>query len=105
MFFNNEQISFSIPSLNYEWIYPVVISFNKIENCFYVEVDDLKNKNDILYRATIFHTISGDINRFDITCSDFTTQDESFKNLINPIFTKYCKENLIDLKFDVIDYD
>jgi hypothetical protein len=105
MIFNNEQIVFLIPSLESEWILPVVLSFEKIENCFYVTNEFSDVKGSPLCRATIFHTIMGDINRFDITCRDFTISHPSFESLLEPIFRRYCENKLIELKFDCISYE
>jgi hypothetical protein len=98
MIYTNEKIIFIIPTLKSEWILPVVISYE--DNCFYVSNQHEKTKGKPIFKATIFHTITGDINRFDVTCRDFTIEHDYFNYLLKPIFEKYCNENIIDLKFD-----
>jgi len=98
MIFNNEQIIFLIPSLELEWILPVVISYE--ENCFYVSNEHKEFKGTPICKATIFHSIIGDINRFDVTCRGFTIEHNNFEFILEPIFKKYCNDNIIDLKFD-----
>lgn len=100
MIFNNEQTIFDIPSLSFEWIFPAQLFFNRNDNSFYIcdELNETKGKQ--YCKFTIFHTITGDINQFDVTCRDFTTTDFVFEYILEPILSKYCKENLIELKFD-----
>jgi hypothetical protein len=105
MLFNNEQVVFKIPSLSTEWIFPAQLYFNRNDERFYVcsELDESKGR--YICKFSIFHTIIGDIKRFDITCRDFNTKDLIFEFILHPILNQYCTENLIELKFDDLNYE
>jgi hypothetical protein len=105
MKFNNEQIKFNLPPLNTEWIFSAKLSFNDTDNLFIIsnEIDDIKALQ--ICKFSIFHTIIGDISRFDITCRDFTTDDLIFELVLEPIIKKFCVDNDIELKFDYLNYE
>lgn len=105
MRFDNEQVDFNIPSLSTEWIFPAQLYFNRNDERFYVCSISEPSKGKNICKFSIYHTIIGDINKFDITCRDFNTDDFVFEFILEPILNKYCKDNLIELKFDQLNYE
>lgn len=105
MIYDNEQVVFNIPSLSMEWIFPAQLYFNRNDERFYIcsESDETKGKR--ICKFSIFHTIIGDINKFNITCRDFNTKDMVFEYVLQPILNQYCSKNLIELKFDYLNYE
>lgn len=105
MKYNNEQVFFEIPSISNQWIFSAVICFDEMHNSFFIHEDKVPNKGMYLGKVTIFHSIIGDIHKFDITCRDFTTKDYVFIDIINPIFKNYCSREHIFLNFDSLNYE
>jgi hypothetical protein len=102
MKYNNEQVIFRIPNLDSEWIFPFTLYYSEPKNRFYVCSEDLELKAIPICKATIFHTMIGHINKFDVTCRDFNTKDIIFEWILEPILRKYCDEKIIDLRFDYL---
>lgn len=98
----NKKLIFDIPSLSDEWIFHVNIFFDFMDNTFYVLHKSKTSVFNYIGSLTIFHTMIGDINRFDVTFRDFNTSSEIFETTVKPIFEKYCAENTIELHFDYI---
>ena len=105
MTFNNEQTIFEIPSLSSEWILFAQLCYNEDDKCFYVSNKFEEDKGTKMCKITIYHTLIGDIKRFNITCRDFSANDSVFEFILQPIFKKYCQENIIELKFDFLNYE
>jgi len=105
MTFNNEQTIFEIPSLSSEWILLAQLCYNEDDKCFYVSDESEEAKGTKMCKITIIHTLIGDIKTFDITCRDFSANDSVFEFILKPILKKYCRENIIELKFDYLNYE
>ena len=105
MKFNNEKTIFDIPSLSSEWILFAQLCFNEDDKCFYVFNRFEGDKKTKMCNITIYHTLIGDIKRFNITCRDFSANDSVFEFILQPIFKKYCQENIIELKFEFLNHE
>jgi len=105
MKFDNEQVVFKIPSLSTEWIFPAQLYFNRNDERFYIcsESDDKKGKH--ICNFCIYHSIIGDIHKFDITYRDFNTEDLVLEYILQPILNQYCTHNLIELKIEYLNYE
>jgi len=100
MTFNYEQVVFNIPSISTEWIFPAQLYFNRNNEHFYVCSELEQSKGKHISNFTIFHTIIGDIHKFNISFRGLNTDDFIFEWVIEPIINQYCNEKLIELKFE-----
>lgn len=106
MKYNNEQIIFDIPPLSSEWSFNAKLYCAENDNIFYVSSELLPIKANEICRFSIFHTLIGDIHKFDVTCRVFTMDCEySYDYILEPIMRKFCNENIIELNLYKISYE
>jgi hypothetical protein len=105
MTLKNEEIVFNIPCLSMEWIFNAKLYLDKNEEIFNVcsQSDEIIGTH--ICNFCIYHTIIGDISKFFITCPDFSNEDLIFECYLQPILNHFCRENLIELKFEYLNYE
>ncbi len=101
----DRKIIFDIPSLNNEFIFPAQLYLNDVDNMLIISKEHNKLLGMPICRFSIVHRTIGDISKFRITCLRHTANKETCETTLEPIFRKYCDDNLIDLKFDCINYE
>lgn len=101
----NRQIVFEIPALNNEFIFSAQLYLNDEKNMLIVSQEFNSDKGTPICTFSIVHSIIGDLNKFEITCRPLMQINDNCKDILVPIFTKYCDENLIYFEFNCLNYD
>jgi hypothetical protein len=105
MKYNNEQFSIEIPPLTYEWSYNAKLFHIENGNTFFIsdELPPIEAKE--IFKFYIFHTIIGDINKFDVTYRVSNIECSIFDSVLKPILQKFCNERIIEFNFYKIPYE
>lgn len=105
MIFDNEHIIFDIPPLSTEWIFNAKLYLDKNGEKLNVCSESDLYAGTLICNFCIYHTIIGDINRFFITSRNLNTQKLTFEYYLLPVLNHFCRENLIELKFEYLNYE
>jgi hypothetical protein len=107
----NEQVTFSMPKLTYEWKENIIISYseeigqNFYKAHYYVstdEIEEIDNKIKEFCRLTITHTIAGDISKLNVFYNDYIIKDSYSFNLVKSLLDIFCETHIVELNFENI---
>jgi hypothetical protein len=97
-------IIFNIPPLTSEFIFPAQLYLDDNDTLVVSEESNTPFCK-LICRFSILHSIIGDINKFHISCRGFKSDNHNCNNILEPIFRKYCDDNLIDFDFYCLNYE
>lgn len=105
MTITNEQVVFNIPSLSTEWIFPAQLYFDINNERYYVCSEEQDTNESFMCNFCIYHTIIGDIHKFNVTFHKLSKKYIIIEWVLEIILSIYCKENLIELNFEKVNYE
>jgi len=102
--FQDRKIIFNIPPLTSEFIFTAQLYLDDDDTLFISEQSNIPYCN-LICRFYILHSMIVDISKFHISCRVLNSDNHNCNNILQPIFRKYCDDNLIDLEFYCLDYE